>query len=61
MYYLFIDFLTFGEGVGDSIGSLGDDLNTGPFNLSVPIVYFSERQTLLYVSTDPCISRSSFS
>ena len=53
--FLTIDFLKFGEGVGDSIGTLGDDLNTGPIDLSVPIVYFSEQQTLLYVSADPCI------
>ena len=45
-----LDFFPFGEGVGDTLGPREDDESFGPIHLSVPVVYFDQPQTSIYVS-----------
>lgn len=44
-----LDFFPFGEGVGDTLGPREDDESFGPIHLSVPVVYFDQPQTSIYV------------
>lgn len=43
-------FLPFGTEVGDSEARLRDNGTLGPYNLSVPIVFYLQREYQLYVS-----------
>ncbi len=44
-----IDFIEFGVGAGDTIGPYGDDVSTSVINLAIPVVFFEQEETLLYV------------
>ncbi len=46
---LSIDFFIFGQGVGDTLGAHENDASFGPIDLSVPVIYFDNPQTSIYV------------
>ena len=47
--FLFLDFILFGEGAGDSVGPQQDDDVTGSIPLPVPVVYFGTQHTSFHV------------
>lgn len=51
-----LNFVTFGEGVGDNKHVGGNDANAFTLRLPVPIMFFRKYQTELYVRSNSTVS-----
>ena len=52
---MYIGFISFGDGVGDSNHTGGDDEIALSLEISVPVVFYQERLTNIHVSIPTCV------
>ena len=48
-------FISFGDGVGDSNHTGGDDVIALGLEISIPVVFYQERLTNIHVSIPTCV------